>query len=162
MIGLELSSHSRSASDCHFQRIISLCQDSSSFYLVMSARNDSASGARQGNWQVKRVSSWTGPNNGTIMTVAIRKPESVAGHTKLLWRADTQDARGWIPGHSYRFSLLHRPRLGLIRLQLWEGERRIADSGNIIDDGQESLRGGRLGVYCDSQEKITWSALSYR
>ena len=84
-----------------------------------------------------------------------------SGRTSL-WRADSQEAGGWKPGHSYRFSLTHRPRLGLIKLQLWEGETLIADSGNIIDDGQDSLRGGRLGVYCDSQEQITWSALSYR
>ena len=38
----------------------------------------------------------------------------------------------------------------------------IADSGDIVDDGPESLRGGRLGVYCDSQEQITFSALSYK
>ena len=38
----------------------------------------------------------------------------------------------------------------------------IADSGNIVDDGADSLKGGRLGVYCDSQEQIIWSALSYR
>ena len=37
----------------------------------------------------------------------------------------------------------------------------IADSGNLVDDGEDSLRGGRLGVYCDSQEGIIWSALSY-
>ena len=128
----------------------------------MSAKDDSASGARQGNWQLKRVKSSTGPYNGTVLSDAIRKPYSVAGQTELLWRANTTEAGGWLPGHSYRFSLLHRPRLGLIRLQLWEGESRIADSGNIIDDGQESLRGGRLGVYCDSQEQIIWSALSYR
>ena len=69
---------------------------------------------------------------------------------------------GWVEGHSYRFKLQHRPRTGLIRLQLWEGENQIADSGEIYDIGPESLRGGRLGVYCDSQEQITWSALSYK
>ena len=119
-------------------------------------------GSGQGNWQLKRVSSSTGPHTGTNMSDAIRLPQSVAGQTSLLWRADSQEAGGWKPGHSYRFSLTHRPRLGLIKLQLWEGETLIADSGNIIDDGQDSLRGGRLGVYCDSQEQITWSALSYR
>ena len=124
----------------------------------MSARE----GSNQGNWQLKRVSSSTGPHNGTFLSDAIRLPQSVAGQTSLLWRADSQVAGGWKPGHSYRFSLTHRPRLGLIKLQLWEGETLIADSGNIIDDGQDSLRGGRLGVYCDSQEQITWSALSYR
>ena len=83
------------------------------------------------------------------------------GETVLLWRADSRVAGGWKEGHSYRFSLIHRPRLGLIKLRLWEGEMLIADSGNVIDDGQHSLRGGRLGVYCDSQEGIIWSALSY-
>ena len=58
--------------------------------------------------------------------------------------------------------MLHRPKVGLIRLKLWEGEEMIADSGNLVDDGEDSLRGGRLGVYCDSQEGIIWSALSYR
>jgi len=30
------------------------------------------------------------------------------------------------------------------------------------DDGPGSLKGGRLGVYCDSQEQIIYSALAYR
>ncbi len=69
---------------------------------------------------------------------------------------------GWLEGQSYRFKLLHRPKTGLIRLKLWEGETQIADSGDIFDNGPESLKGGRLGVYCDSQEQITWSALNYK
>jgi hypothetical protein len=51
--------------------------------------------------------------------------------------------------------------VGLIRLWLYEGAALVADSGTIIDDGPESLRGGRLGVYCDSQEQITWLVFSY-
>jgi hypothetical protein len=50
--------------------------------------------------------------------------------------------------------------VGLIRLWLFEGAALVADSGTIIDDGPESLRGGRLGVYCDSQEQITWLVFS--
>ena len=38
----------------------------------------------------------------------------------------------------------------------------MADSGDIIDNGEKSLKGGRVGVYVDSQEGVTWSALSYR
>ena len=38
----------------------------------------------------------------------------------------------------------------------------MADTGDIRDSSEERLKGGRLGVYCDSQEDITWSALSYR
>ena len=33
---------------------------------------------------------------------------------------------------------------------------------DLFDNDEESLKGGRLGVYCDSQQEITWSALSYR
>ena len=69
---------------------------------------------------------------------------------------------GWKEGKSYRFNLIHRPKIGLIRLWLYEGAELIADSGNIIDDGDGSLRGGRLGVYCDSQQQIVYSALSYK
>ena len=32
--------------------------------------------------------------------------------------------------------------------------------GNITDT--DSLKRGRLGVYCDSQQNIRWSALSYK
>ena len=34
----------------------------------------------------------------------------------------------------------------------------MADTGDIRDNSEERLKGGRLGVYCDSQEDITWSA----
>ena len=69
---------------------------------------------------------------------------------------------GWLPGQSYSFKIVHRPETGLMRLRVWEGRLMIQDSGDIVDTGAESLRGGRLGVYCESQEKITWSHLSYR
>jgi len=142
-------------------------QDSSHFYLLMSARNDgndwSCKGTcRQGNWQLKRVNSKTGPYAGLTLSDAIRKPYSVDGETELLWKADEYTAGGWVEGRSYRFKIMHRPDIGLIRVLIYEGSTLIADSGTIIDDGDNSLKGGRLGVYCDSQELITWSALSYK
>lgn len=45
------------------------------------------------------------------------------------------------------------------RLKLYEGQALVADSGVIIDT---TMRGGRLGVFCFSQENIIWSNLGYR
>lgn len=60
---------------------------------------------------------------------------------------------------AYRWNLLHRPHLGLIRLRILDGQKIIADSGNIFD---RTFNGGRLGVMCFSQEMIIWSRLIYR
>lgn len=45
------------------------------------------------------------------------------------------------------------------RVRLYEGPRLVADSGVILDS---TMRGGRLGVFCFSQENIIWSNLQYR
>ena len=47
----------------------------------------------------------------------------------------------------------------LLSLRIFEGENMVADSGNIFDG---TLKGGRLGVFCFSQEMIIWSDLVYR
>lgn len=65
-------------------------------------------------------------------------------------------------GQSYRLALIHRPSIGLIRVKIYAAGILAVDSGNIIDNGKDSFKGGRLGVYCDSQGLITWSALTYR
>jgi len=50
--------------------------------------------------------------------------------------------------------------LGLIcRVFLFEETSLVADSGNVYDG---ELKGGRLGVFCFSQEMIIWSDLVYR
>ena len=69
---------------------------------------------------------------------------------------------GWNPDIAYRFNIIHIPDQGLIRLKLYEGSTLLHDSEDIFDNGPEGLKGGKLGVYCDSQEKVRWSALSYR
>merc|ERR1719347_1585295 len=84
--------------------------------------------SKNGNWRVKRVSSTTGPLNGTALSSAIRSPKSVAGQTEVLWSA----AEGWKEKTSYRFHITHRPNHGLIRAKLWVGATLIADSGDII------------------------------
>lgn len=45
------------------------------------------------------------------------------------------------------------------RVKFYEGSDLVADSGVVIDT---SMRGGRLGVFCFSQENIIWSNLRYR
>ncbi|XP_060760002.1 thrombospondin-3b-like [Neoarius graeffei] len=46
-----------------------------------------------------------------------------------------------------------------LRVRLYEGAALVADSGVVIDT---SMKGGRLGVFCFSQENIIWSNLNYR
>lgn len=45
------------------------------------------------------------------------------------------------------------------RVLVFEETELVADSGNIYDT---TLRGGRLGVFCFSQEMVIWSDLVYR
>ena len=45
---------------------------------------------------------------------------------------------------------------GKLYFRIFEGENMVADSGNIFDG---TLKGGRLGVFCFSQEMIIWSDL---
>jgi len=40
--------------------------------------------------------------------------------------------------------------------RIFEGDKMVADSGNVFDG---TLKGGRLGVFCFSQEMIIWSDL---
>ncbi len=51
------------------------------------------------------------------------------------------------------------PSCVLFRARFYEGTELVADSGVTIDT---TMRGGRLGVFCFSQENIIWSNLKYR
>ena len=96
--------------------------------------------------------------------------------TRACWTVDPNEDRGtnrnirstgsslygWKHDIGYRFHVTHLPNTGVIRLKLYEGSTLLHDTGVIIDNGADALRGGRLGVYCESQENILWSALSYR
>ncbi|XP_052796018.1 cartilage oligomeric matrix protein-like [Mya arenaria] len=137
-------------------------QDSASFYAVMWKKE------RQTYWhstpfravaepgiQLKRIRSSTGP--GEIMRNALWHTGDTPDQVKLLW-TDPRNV-GWKERTAYRWELIHRPAMGLMRVFLFEETRLVADSGNVYD---HELKGGRLGVFCFSQEMIIWSDLVYR
>ena len=70
---------------------------------------------------------------------------------------------GWKHDHAYKYHIQHRPSQDLIHVKLWEEGALLFDTGDVYDNvtTSGSLRGGKLGVFCMSQENITWSALSY-
>ena len=69
-----------------------------------------------------------------------------------------------MPGVSYKVKVMHRPRINWIRLEVWEAGKKILEVSSTYDNDVEgpAYKGGRIGVYCDSQALVTWSALSYK
>ncbi|XP_065214930.1 thrombospondin-4 isoform X1 [Planococcus citri] len=137
-------------------------QSNRKFYAVMWKKNS------QVYWQaspfrayaepgihIKVVHSATGP--GQMLRNALWHTNDVDDQTRILWK-DPKNA-GWKEKVAYRWLLLHRPHIGLIRLRIFDGENIITDSGNIFDS---TFKGGRLGVLCFSQEMIIWGRLIYR
>ncbi|XP_033109509.1 cartilage oligomeric matrix protein-like isoform X2 [Anneissia japonica] len=135
-------------------------QNSSRFYAVMWKH------AQQTYWratpfravaepgiQLKVVNSVSGP--GRMLRNALWHSGDTDDEVKLLWH---QVSYGWEHKTAYRWQLMHRPSIGLIRVRLYQGRNLIVDSGYIID---LTLRGGRLGLFCFSQEQIIWARLKY-
>ncbi|XP_078702848.1 uncharacterized protein LOC144928428 isoform X1 [Branchiostoma floridae x Branchiostoma belcheri] len=126
-------------------------QSNSRFYLMSWKQAGDSSGGQAGV-QLKLVNSTTGP--GDDLSLALWKGEKVSGQTKLLWEDPSKV--GWSYNIAYRWELKHRVDVGLIRFRLYSGSLLVVDSGDVLD---ASLRGGRLGVYCYSQENVIWSDL---
>lgn len=138
-------------------------QSNRKFYSVMWKKSDQTypdhdpfkAEAKRGI-QLKLINSETGP--GKWLRNSLWHTGDYPNQVKLLW-IDPQNV-GWKASTAYRWLLMHRPmQNGLIRLRIFEGETMVVDSGKIYDT---TLTGGRLGMYCFSQEKITWSNLVYR
>lgn len=128
------------------------------------------------------MKSKTGP--GQYLRNSLWHTGDTPDQVRLLWK-DPRNV-GWKDKVSYRWFLQHRPQIGYIRYnqtqlhsrggdpqlievcvcvcvraraRFFEGSDLVADTGVVIDT---SMRGGRLGVFCFSQENIIWSNLKYR
>ncbi|XP_071447351.1 cartilage oligomeric matrix protein [Hetaerina americana] len=137
-------------------------QDNQKFYTVMWKKEPQTywqatpfRAVAEPGIQLKLVKSSTGP--GQMLRNALWHTGDTEEQVKLLWKDPLN--KGWSAKVAYRWILLHRPKIGLIRLRIFDGPKIISDSGNIYDS---NLKGGRLGVFCFSQEMVIWSDLVYR
>ncbi|XP_042864016.1 cartilage oligomeric matrix protein-like [Penaeus japonicus] len=134
-------------------------QSSSRFYVLMWKRTSESytsggySTFGDAGVHLKRIMSGSGPS--TRLETALFETNSTAGHTELLWHHPFP----WSPGMAYRWKILHRPLIGVIRVSIGLGSTPLVDSGNIYND---VLRGGRFGPFCQFLNDTIWADVKFR
>ncbi|KAF3850907.1 hypothetical protein F7725_012679 [Dissostichus mawsoni] len=149
-VDFEGTFHVNTVTDDDYAGFIFGYQDSSSFYVVMWKQTEQTywqaapfRAVADPGIQLKVVKSKTGP--GEYLRNSLWHTGDTPDQVRLLWK-DPRNV-GWKDKVSYRWA------------RFFEGPKLVADTEGIIDT---SMRGGRLGVFCFSQENIIWSNLKYR
>ena len=122
------------------------------------------------SWNLIRVISKFPPQDQKKMSEAIRNIQNkgvdgeIEDIAKLLWTSDG-GVEKWKHDTEYRFVIHHCPNKDLITLKVFEGTGANAPeiiNVEIKDKDDKSLKGGRLGVFVDSQENVKWENIFYR
>ncbi|KAL7992964.1 hypothetical protein Chor_017220 [Crotalus horridus] len=131
-VDFEGTFHVNTVTDDDYAGFIFGYQDSASFYVVMWKQME------QTYWQANPFRAVAEPG------IQLKAVKSKTG-----------------PGEYLRNSLWHTgDTADQVKLtRFYEGSEVVADTGVVLDT---TMRGGRLGVFCFSQENIIWSNLRYR